>query len=283
MLVHSYLTNGFVPMAEVFLKSLHKAMGTAAPLVWLDTRSLKADHLQLLRTAYPEELLHIVNRPIPMADWAQRAGVPVGTLKKYKRQCEGRYVSHKNRVWKLLTAGDDRVQALYDVIWGMATRLPQELPEHWGPPLPTFVAHFDIDTLFRRPLEGLPAMMQQADIWLKLRPGHPTLKARITIDCIFLKGSKGVQTFFDRWRYHINRVPPPQRPVGWGQASCWHAFTEVKEQLKYAQLPLKYGLPGRNHVDDVIWTGNVHRLAKDDCVKLFRRELKHGPYNSAGR
>jgi len=281
MLVHSYLTNGFVPMAEVFLKSLHKAMGVAAPLVWLDTRSLSAEHLQLLRTAYPEELLHIVNRPIPMEDWAQRAGVPVATLKTYKRQCEGQYVSHKNRVWKLMTAGDDRVWALYDLLWGMQRRPRNELPD-WDVS-PAFVAHFDIDTLFRRPLEGLPAMMQEADIWLKLRPGHPTLKARITIDCIFLKGTDNVRRFFDRWRYHIDRVPPPQRPVGWGQASCWYAFMETSQQLNYATLPLIYGLPGRNHPDDVIWTGNVHRLTKDDCVKLFKRELKHGPYNSAGR
>jgi hypothetical protein len=282
MLIHSYLTNGFVPMAEVFLKSLHKVMGTAAPLVWLDTRSLKDTDMQRLRLCYPEERLHIVNRVIIMEDWARRAGVDVPTLKKYKRQCEQRYVSHKNRVWKLMTAGDDRVQALDDVLWRMQDKPLKELPD-WGLPLPAFVAHFDIDTLFRRPLEGLPEMMQQADIWLKLRPGHPTLKARITIDCIFVKGSNAVRKFFDRWRYHINRVPPPQRPVGWGQASCWHAFVEVAERLNYAALPLEYGLPGRNKPDDVIWTGNVHKLEKAACVKLFKKELKHGPYNSAGR
>jgi hypothetical protein len=269
-------------MAEVFLLSLHKVMGTAAPLVWLDTRSLSPVQIQSLRLCYPEELLHIVNRSIPMEDWAKQAGVDVPTLRKYKRECEGRFVSNKNRVWKLMTAGDDRIKALYDLIWGVPTRPRNELPD-WEGVMPNFVAHFDIDTLFRRPLEGLPAMMEEADIWLKLRPGHPTLKARITIDCIFLKGSNGVRHFFDRWRYHIDRVPPPQRPVGWGQASCWHGFTEVMPDLKYSTLPLSYGLPGRNHPDDVIWTGNVHKLTKDDCVKLFKRELKHGPYNSAGR
>lgn len=281
MLIHAYLTDGFVPMAKVFLKSLHRAMGSAAPLVWLDTRSVGPTQQLQLREQYPAELLHIVDRPIPMPEWAERAGVPVAQLREYKRQCEGRFVSNRNRVWKLMTAGDDRVQALYDLLWNL-DRKPRQHQPNWTT-IPSFVAHFDIDTLFRRPLEGLPKMMEQANIWLKLRPGHPTVKARITIDCIFLRGTDDVRAFFDKWRRNIDRVPPPKRPVGFGQSSCWHAFTEVSEQLNYAQLPLTYGLPGRNGPDDVIWTGNVHRLAKKDCVKLFKRELKNGPYNSTGR
>lgn len=281
MLVHAYLTDGFVEMAKVFLKSLNMVMSTAAPLVWLDTRSLSDPQLAQLREQYPNERLHIVNRSILMANWAERAGVSVAQLKEFKRQCEGRFVSNKNRVWKLMTAGDDRIQALYDVLWPAPARSADNTPD-WET-IPKFIAHFDIDTLFRHPLEGLPAMMEEANIWLKLRPGHPTLKARITIDCIFLRGTDDVRHFFDRWRYHINRVPTRKRPVGWGQASCWHAFGEVKEQLKYATLPHKFGLPGRNQQDDVIWTGNVHKLAKNDCVKLFKKELKNATHNSTGR
>jgi hypothetical protein len=263
-------------MAKVFLKSLHRVMGPTSPMVWLDTRSVGDTQQLQLRECYPAELLHIVNRPIPMPEWAQRAKVTVGQLREFKRQCETRYVSNRNKVWKLMTAGDDRVQALYDLLWNMQNKPMQLLPD-WDV-VPGFVAHFDIDTLFRRQLEGLPAMMEEANIWLKLRPGHPTLKARITIDCIFLRGTDDVRRFFDRWRYHIDRVPPAKRPVGWGQASCWHAFTEVKEQLKYATLPLQFGLPGRNHKDDTIWTGNVHKLTKNDCVKLFKKDMKlwHG-------
>ena len=281
MIVHAYLTNGFVEMAKVFLKSLHTVMGPAAPLVWLDTRSVSAVQQAQLREQYDPDRLHIVNRPIPMAEWADRAGTAVAQLKQFKRECEGRFVSHKNRVWKLMTAGDDRVQALYDLMWGMEARPRKEQPD-WDT-IPSFVAHFDIDTLFRAPLEGLPAMMDKANIWLKLRPGHPTVKARITIDCIFLRGTDDVRKFFDRWRHYINRGPPPKRPVGFGQSSCWQAFTEVSEHLKYAKLPLKYGLPGRNAQEDVIWTGNVHKLAKNDCVKLFKKELKNGAGDSAGR
>ncbi len=271
MLVHAYLTDGFVKMAMVFLKSLHHVQGTAAPLVWLDTRGLNAEHVFSLLGCYPNERLHINIMSLPLQQWAEDAGVPVADMKVYKKQCEQRYVSSKNRVWKLMTAGDDRVQCLYNILWSEPQHSKSVGP-NWDVKVP-FIAHFDIDTLFRKPLTGLPQMMQEADIWLKLRPNNPIVKARITIDCIFVKPTDMVREFFDRWRRHINRVAPAARPIGWGQASCWHAFQEVMPRLNYKRLPLTYGLPGRNQPDDTIWTGNVHKLAKDDCAKLFTKEM----------
>jgi hypothetical protein len=270
MLIHSYLTNGFFEMAKVFLRSLLVAVGSNAPYVWLDTRGLTADECAELYQCYTKGMLYVSNRPIPMKEWAQRANMPVKRLRRFKTECENFYVTQTNRVWKLMTAGDDRVQALYDIVWGMADR--SEGPD-WTQQ-PKFIAHFDIDTLFRRPLVGLPAMMEQANIWLKLRPSHSTVKARITIDMILLNGADDVRLLFDKWRYQINRIPPAERPVGWGQASLWYAFKGVQKRLKYKTLPLEYGLPGRNHDGDIVWTGNVHKLDKRDCVKLFKKELK---------
>lgn len=259
MLVHAYLTDGFVPMAEVFLQSLHKVMPDP-PDVWLDTRDLTEEQINRLRQSYVTDTrrLHIVNQTIPWEQWAQRADVSVKTLRKYKQEIEGKYVRQNNRVWKLMTAGDNRVRALHDLL---------ELKAH------DYIAHFDIDTLFRRELR-LEGLMREANIWLKLREGHSTLKARITIDCLLLKSTPDVLRFFEHWREHIDRVPPPERPVGFGQLSCWYAFEEVRADLQYAQLPLTFGLPGRNAPDDIVWTGNVHRLAKDDCVDLFKEELR---------
>jgi len=271
ILVHSYFTNGFMEMAKVFLQSLRMTT-VPAPLVWLDTRNLTMAQVSKLHEIYGSEKLHVVNKSIPMNEWAQRADVTVAKLKEYKRQCEQRFVNHTNRVWKLLTAGDDRVAALYALLWETHIMHRNDLPL-W-PAERVVVAHFDIDTLFRKPLVGLPRMMQKANVWLKLRPNHATVKARITIDCIFVRGTSDVRLFFDRWRYHINRVPPSKRPVGYGQASCWQAFAQTMGRLSYETLPLKYGLPGRNNKEDVIWTGNVHRLAKADFVKLCKREIK---------
>lgn len=271
MLIHSYLTSGFVKMAEVFLKSLDMVTKPSNPPVWLDGRGLSSLDINSLSLCYPRELLHIRSHPLHIASLADMAGVTPEQLKKYKRECEGRFVSQKNKVWKLMTAGDDRVMSLQNILFHGSGNRTQPGPD-WQDFSAKGIAHFDIDTLFRKPIDMIPKMMDEADIWLKLRPGHNIVKARITIDCIIVKPTQTVRFFFDRWRHYINRIQPKDRPIGYGQTSCWLAFEEVKHKLNYKTLPLIFGLPGRNKRDQVIWCGNVHKLGKDDCVKMFKRE-----------
>lgn len=271
MLVHSYLTNGFFNMAKVFLQSLHYVHGDEPPLVWLDTRGLKTHQAQELERCYVKDRIYINSMILPLRQWAERAEVSLKDMRAYKRQCEGRFVNDRNKVWKLMTAGDDRIHRLYDIMWPKVP--PPDEPLNWLP-FPDYIAHFDIDTLFRKPLTPVHALMKDTDLWLKLRPGHKIVKARITIDCILVRPTKGVMKFFTEWLRWINRTPPLDRPIGWGQASCWHAFERTKGAMLFDTLPLEWGLPGRNHPDDIVWTGNVHKLAKDDCVKLFAKEMK---------
>lgn len=268
MLVHSYLTSGFVNMAEVFLLSLNYVYGNNAPLVWLDTRGLKPQAVEKLKEAYPRERIHIVNKKLPLRPWAKEAGVPPKLFKQYKRECEQKFVSNKNRAWKLKTAGDDRILALHNLMF-----YPRELDLPNWDAMPKFIAHFDIDTLFRKTMDDIPDLMSKADLWLKLRPENPVVKARITIDVLLIRPTDRVFKFFNDWRNWINRVPLKDRPVGYGQTSCWHAFEQNKGRLNFDTLPLTYGLPGRNKDSDFIWTGNKHNLAKADCVKLFKKEL----------
>ena len=270
MLVHSYLTSGFVDMAKVFLQSLLKVHGDDYPPAWLDTLGLSTEQICVLNECYPADALFINNRRLSMDVWAKRAGISKAELKGYKRECEQMYVTNRNRVWKLMTAGDDRVHRLFDMM-----RPNDNLPDNEFLYAPHCIAHFDIDTLFRKPLISIvEGMMEEADIWLKLRPNNTIIKARITIDCILLRPTDGVVDFFDKWTSYINRVKPAERPIGYGQTSCWLAFQDVCKKLKYKTLPLEFGLPGRNAKEDLIWTGNVHKLSKKDCAKLFRKEMK---------
>lgn len=269
-IVHTYLTNGFVEMAKVFLKSLYFVHKKTPIFVWLDTRGCNENDIRGLKQCYPDSMLYINNMQLPLEEWSKKAGLSVDLMKKYKNECEQIYINKDNKVWKLMTAGDDRVKRLYDILW------PSEefLGKHGHIPNFNYIAHFDIDTLFRKRFsEVIKYMMRNIDIWLKLRPNSKVVKARITIDCIFVKPTKNIQDFFNKWIYHIDRVSPIERPVGWGQASCWHAFEEFKDKINYAKLPLEFGLPSRNDEDDYIWTGNIHNLRKDDCVKMFEMEL----------
>ena len=283
MIVHSYLTNGFFDMAKVFLRSLEVAEGMDnAPLVWLDTRGLEPPQVEELRRYYVTGKLYVNNSKIPMRQWAEEAEITLKELKEYKRQCEGRYVNNRNRVWKLMTAGDDRVQHLFKFAWPPAGNPMTEVPRRangtyesgWKQRI-EYIAHFDIDTLFRKPISS-PAkeLMNHNDLWLKLRPNNEIVKARITIDVILMRPTTQVGRFFNMWIHEIGKLRPRDRPIGWGQASCWYAFVKLRDRLSYNTLPLEWGLPGRNKPDDLIWTGNVHKLAKKDCVKLFNAEMK---------
>lgn len=259
MLVHSYFTNGFKENAKVFLKSLHYVHKTL-PEVWMDTRGLTKDEVSEVIACYPDGKITINSMHLPMKKWAEKAGLPVKTMEKYKNECEKMYIQGPNRVWKLMTAGDDRVKSLYRILW---------LEKY------EYIAHFDIDTLFRKSItEVVEDLLKKADIWFKLRLWHRVVKARITIDCILIKPNDDLKKFFDRWIHHIDRVPPIERPVGWGQASCWHAFEECKNNMKYDCLPLEFGLPSGNKPSNYVWNGNVHLLRKDDCAVMFEKELK---------
>ena len=110
---------------------------------------------------------------------------------------------------------------------------------------------------------------------LKLRRKINPIKARITIDVMVLRATDSVHIWLKNWKEIIDAMHPLNRPVGFGQSSCWEAFVRAeKDGLKALKLPLKYGLPGRNKPDDVIWCGNVHKLKKDDCAIMFRKEFE---------
>jgi len=259
MLIHTYFTNGFFENARVFLKSLHYVHRDNLPEVWMDTRGLTRDEVNDLISCYPDGKITVNSMPLPMQDWAKRAGLPVEVMETYKNECEKMYIQGPNRVWKLMTSGDDRWRSVYKILWSKKYE---------------YIAHFDIDTLFRKPLINVVHdLLDKKDIWFKLRLWHKVVKARITTDCVLVRPADSLKRFFDRWRYHIDRVPPIERPVGWGQGSCWHAFEECKKEMRYDCLPLEFGLPSGNKPSNYVWNGNVHLLRKDDCAVMFGKEL----------
>jgi len=200
-----------------------------------------------------------------MDQWAKDCDVSVKQLQQWRREIEGDFVSGRNRVWKLLTAGGDRVRRVRSLMHTLGT------PPH----LPDMLVHFDIDTLFRGSILGIEREMAGYDIGVKLRRGINPVKARITIDMMALKQTPCTMAWLSYWTANIAAVKPMDRPQGFGQSSCWDAFvsTEAESSFNVLTLPLKYGLPGRNRGNNVVWNGNVHNLKKDDCVALFRKEL----------
>lgn len=262
LIAHTYYTAGMHELAKVFMESFcHFHVNNAVPLI---VEGVGIDERQERELKYAYPFTNVRRHEYRMEGWARECGVPVKTLRDWRKQIEHGYVTQDSRVWKLLTAGGQRVEMVRDTLRGMIT-----------PNQDNLLVHFDIDTLFRGSILPLVEEMEGYDVGLKLRPTIQPVKARITIDVMALRADDRTHMWLLDWTNVILETPPMQRPIGFGQSSAWQAYEQAVQayNLKALTLPLKYGLPGRNKADDVVWCGNVHKLTKDDCAVMFREEL----------
>ena len=264
IIAHTYYTAGMHELAKVFVESFcYYHVDDAVRLVVHGmgiTPEMQAD----LESRYP--FITVFPEPLDsyIEHWADQCGVPVKRLKAWRRQIEHGYVTQESRVWKLLTAGGHRVECVGRMV-----------KSYQRPESDIIIVHFDIDTLFRGSILPLEQEMEGYHVGLKLRPTINPVKARITIDVMALRAFDTTIMWLDMWANFIQETPPMERPIGFGQATAWRAYEYTHQvcDFKDLTLPLKYGLPGRNKPDDVVWCGNVHKLTKDDCVAVFKDEL----------
>jgi len=269
IIVHSYYTRGMHELAKVFVESFcYFHIENEVPLL-ITALGITAEQRRELVDLYP--FIGLSVRQMPMKKWALECGVPVAKLKKWRREIEGDYVTKENKAWKLLTAGGDRVHEVRRLV---DTLRPHRHPTSSAHTEPDMLVHFDIDTLFRKSVIPIETEMNGYDVGLKLRRRINPIKARITIDMMAIRRTPNAMLWLELWTAIINGVHPLEKPQGFGQSSCWQAFTEAEAKgLTALSLHLKYGLPGRNRDDNIVWNGNVHKLKKDDCVAYFREEL----------
>jgi len=272
-IAHTYYTAGMHDLAKTFVESfcLHHA-DDHIPL-FIDAVGIKDPMRDDLIYRYP--FTKIRRRDFNLTKMSKRAKVSVAKLERWREEVEHGYVSQENKAWKLMVAGEERVLRLHNMI------------QHLKDEPQTLIVHFDIDTLFRANIKSIIDEMKGYEVGLKLRPKINPIKARITIDMIAIFPTPNTRYWLSDWIRIACMVPPLERPIGWGQTSCWQAYqSAIKDKrLEALRLPVKYGLPGRNKPKDAIWCGNVHKLRKDDCAKLFQKEIdrmKGKPQNEQG-
>lgn len=258
-MIHAYLTDGMYGLAEVFLKSLWKTNEDTFRVL-LSTRELKDKQVKKLREFHP--CVDVENKRFNYEEMADRAKVSVPKLLEYKRQIEKRYVTPENRVWKLMIAAEDRPRSLFDLL---------QRGEGSGTP----IFHFDIDTLFLKSIMPIMNTALAHDCCLLFRPKINPIKARITISTMFWRRTEVVLEFFQRWMHWLDACPPPERPIGYGQTSCWYAYKDVEDRIKVHTLGPAWGYPGKkmNRGSNFVWSGAVHKLTKADCIKQFGEKL----------
>lgn len=258
MILHSYFTNGFYEWALFYLETLRHYNNLLYPVVF-NTVGLEIEQVRRLKMVYPN--ITVLNEPFELAAFSRRANIAAHRIAQYKEECENEYVTQTNRVWKLMTAGDDRIKALRNVL-------------HQYHLQDFYVLHTDIDVYVRGKLDGLLDFMKKYDVCVKLRPKAHPVKTRITIDVMGYKISPDISPFLDDWVDEIDKVPLINRPLGFGQISCWSAYRKHKAKLNWGRLPLTYGLPGRTKSKDVFWCGNLHKVTKKDCLVRFKEDFE---------
>lgn len=260
ILVHSYLTNGMFELGKIFLKSLRATSGIKFPVI-LSTRELSEEQIEELVALYPNMEVH--NGFFKYEEMAKAAGVSVEQLKEYKREVESKHVTRRNKVWKLMVAAEDRPASLGELLF---------LEDGVNVP----IAHFDIDTLFRKDITPIIQDAYDYDCCLLLRLSHPNVKARITISTMTWKANEATFELFSKWMHYLEIVPPRERPIGYGQTSLWLAYRDMVDNVKCKKLSKDWGYPGKtsNGENNFVWSGAVHKLTKTDCAKLFNSELE---------
>lgn len=254
MFLHAYLTNGFIEWAEFFLETFKFHHGESIPVI-LTTRDLTYNQIESLHDIYGNLLIE--NEELPMKRLCKEANVSYKQMMKFKRETETHHVTMKNRVWKLLISADDRYKSVGDVM---------KRNQHED-----FMLHYDIDMYFRDRLDGLFKIMKENDISLRFRL-KSKLNRKILGSVLGFKVSSKSIAFMDQWAKHVDAIKPAERPLGYGQTSCYYAFKDMEDQCKWGYIPGKYAnsTPDPNYI---VWAANTNK-GKTANLKFFRKDFE---------
>jgi len=259
MIIHAYLTSGFFPWAELFLKSLKYHNGLYIPVV-LSTIGLTPEQVDTLYKHYKN--LDVKNDNFNMVEMAKTARMSVDKLLRLKKQVEEKHVTEHNKVWKLMIAADARVKSILGVMLEYTTQ--------------DYILHFDIDMYIRGDLKKLIEFIKSNDISIRLRlHSKPSRKTMIGIQGY--KINKTSINFLKKWISYVESVPPHKRLLGYGQTSCWYAYKDFKNKVRWGNIPRTFISPQMND-KDIIWSANtkegkVRNL--ETCYDDFKRMTKN--------
>ena len=253
MLIHAYLTDGFFPWAKFFLNSYKYYNGESIPII-LSTKGLDKNQIKELESTYKN--ITIQSSTLNIEQMAAIAGVTIKTLLEYKEQIEKSCINEKSKVWKLMIAADDRVKSLLEV-------MKQQQSNH------KHILHFDIDMYIRNSLNELIQLVKANDVSMRFRlNSKPNRKTLISV--MGFKIDKGIK-FIERWVKYIDDIEPKNRPIGYGQTSCFFAYRDMKDKFKWGDVPLKFASPHMKE-SDVIWSANTPK-GKTSNLELFGRDF----------
>jgi hypothetical protein len=259
MIIHSYFTDGYFDWAVFYLQTLRHYNNLLYPVVF-STVGLTDTQIRTLKKTYPN--ITVNNVPLDIGQYAHRANVKKAAMARFKHECETKYVTPANKVWKLMVAGEDRPKALRDIM--------HQYLQHF------YILHSDIDMYWRAPVVGLIREISEHDITLRIRPKINPIRARMSIGLMGYRTNIRTFAFMDEWIRQIEKVPPQMREVGYGQISYWNAAKSARhEMLHWNNLPSRWRKFGQTNSEDKIWSANLHMQAKVDVLAQFKHDFNN--------
>jgi len=254
MMIHAYLTDGYYDWAELFLESLKYHHGEKLPVV-LSSRDLDESKIEKLHLLYNN--LEVINQGFNLKRMAEKAGVSKELLLKYKKQIETSHATIESNVWKTMIADDDRIRDIYKI---MQTYRDQE-----------YMIHFDVDMYFKKPITELIEIVKNNDISIRLRL-QSKMTRRTMIGVQGYKLTDLTIRFVKDWIKNIEKVPVNKRPLGHGQAACYHSYMKFKDKLSWGTIFPRFISP-RMEERDVVWSANTKK-GKEKTIALFNKDFE---------
>lgn len=240
MIIHTYLTDGFLEWGKLFLESYKYYNGEDKKII-MDTRDLNKNQIKSLNDLYKN--LQIKNKKLNYDEISKRARIPKDILMTHKKKVEMDSVTKESKYWKLYISVEDRYRNTIESV----IRENQE---------EDFVLHMDIDMYVRNKLDYLFDLIKSNDISIRFREkAHKEVQdnRKVLGNIIGFRICDKSLRFIKTWQKYIDKVPLHKKIKGYGQSSFYYAYLEHKNDLVWGSLPEVAKSKAKN---SILWTAN---------------------------
>lgn len=246
ILIHSFVTDGYMEYAEIFLQSLHALYGNKIH-VRIDGCNLSDNDVYRLRSLYNN--ISIYNNALDINNLSEILEVNTDTVLSWKKEIESNRTTIKNFWFKVFISVDQRYRSMDKVI-GYAKSRGYDI-----------LLHLDIDNYFRSNfLENLVEVLGRHDLGVYVNSSSEhTKKYWGGFLCFNLNGN--IERFVQIWMSEIDRYYFRDRWKGFGQSVLSFAIDSC-DDLKVVNLSAAEKSPVRSDSFDAkadIWQASNSR------------------------
>lgn len=268
-LVHSFITDTYLPWAELFLESLRISQNRIFD-VRIDTYNVSENQKELLKNIYPG--IQIYDQGHGFEEIAKLHGVNMSTVNQWRTEVAKGNTTDSNFPFKLFITVDKRFKGLQNVVDSARQEGYQ------------FVIHSDIDIYFRKTLVPMLEMMKHYDVGFYFRKEENLDRLKTLAAFMVFKTNAKSKSFLEQWIKEIDSVPIHKRWRGFGQSTQYYAAEKCKN-VCFADFTSVVGAPVYSKTYEQkadFWLNSnsiLSRAGFDGGMEIARRkswnDLKH--------